>query len=910
MLQTNPAPADDEISRTSDVRLLGRILGEVIREQAGERVFDVVEAVRRRAVAARREGEGPPVFDAELGGVSDADILHVIRASVLFALLANVAEDVHERHRTDGAGAQPGSIAFTLDRLNAARIGLGQIRALFARLLAVPVITAHPTEVRRKTVRDTLRAIAQQLERPDRPLMTGTDRSRWELELRRLALRLWQTAMVRLSRLRVRDEINEALAYYELSLFDQLPALHRALVDELVRRWPDERFAVRPLVRMGSWIGGDRDGNPFVTADVLRYAVERQAGVALARLLDELSRLADELAMSTRLVQVTPALLALAEASQDDSPFRQDEPYRRALRGMHARLVATARTLVDGVPGRAPHADLPPYRSPAELLADLHTIDESLRGHGAAPIADAHLADVRWAVEIFGFHLATLDLRQNSDVHEEVVATLLARAGVTDGYRDLDEAGRIALLEREVSTPRPLTAPHVPTDELAAGELAILRTLAGLVARFGSEALPNYVISKTQSVSDVLEVGVLLKEVGLLHPSPAMSIVPLFETIDDLHTSGRTLDALLGGDVYRGWLAARGDVQEVMLGYSDSNKDGGYLAAQWAIYRAELDLVRVARRHGIRLRLFHGRGGTVGRGGGPAYDAILAQAPGSVDGAVRITEQGEMIAAKYTDPLLARRNLEAVVAATIEASTLDVEGLGDDAPAAYRVLDELAALAQRAYRELVYRLPGFVDWFRAASPIAELAELNIGSRPASRRPSNSIEDLRAIPWVFSWSQNRIMLPAWYGVGTAIETWIDGDDDRRARLRDLYARWPFMRTVLANMEMVLAKTDLAIGERYAQLVPDPHLRPAVFARIAAEHERTLRALLAVTGEPALLAGDPALARTIQNRSPYLDPLNHLQVELLRRWRAGDRSELVQRGIHLTINGLATGLRNSG
>src|SRR3954452_23459398 len=419
-----------------------------------------------------------------------------------------------------------------------------------------------------------------------------------------------------------------------------------------------------------------------------------------------------------------------------------------------------------------------------------------------------------------------------------------------------------------------------------------------------------------ESVSDVLEVAVLLKEVGLLDPDGAdgptcpVGISPLFETIDDLKNAGETMTAVLGDPLYRALLGNRGDVQEVMLGYSDSNKDGGYLAANWALYRAELALVDVARREGVRLRLFHGRGGTVGRGGGPSYEAIRAQPPGSVAGALRITEQGEVIAAKYASPQLARRNLEALVAATLESTLLDIEGLGDGAEEAYAVLDDLAGRARRAYSALVHQTPGFVEWFRAATPIRELAELNIGSRPPSRKPGDRITDLRAIPWVFSWSQARIMLPGWYGTGTALESWVGDDSARLAQLQELHRRWPFLRTVLSNMGMVLAKTDLELAARYAELVPDEALRARVFDQITAEHERSCRMLLAITGDDHLLADNPSLARSIRNRFPYLEPLHHLQVEMLRRRRNGDDDELTRRNIQLTINGVATALRNSG
>jgi phosphoenolpyruvate carboxylase len=497
-----------------------------------------------------------------------------------------------------------------------------------------------------------------------------------------------------------------------------------------------------------------------------------------------------------------------------------------------------------------------------------------------------------------------------------VLGELLAWAGVCEDYTSLDEVARVELLAGELRLRRPLVRPDAELSDTARGELDVLLAAAEQVALLGPRVIPNYVISMCESVSDVLEVAVLLKEVGLLDPGAeggptcSVGISPLFETIDDLKAAGTTLTAVLAQPLYRSLLASRGDMQEVMLGYSDSNKDGGYLAANWALYRAELDLVEVARAEGIRLRLFHGRGGTVGRGGGPSYEAIRAQPPGAVAGALRITEQGEVIAAKYGDPDRARRNLEALVAATLESTLLDIEGLGTDAEPVYALLDDLAARAQQAYRALVHETPGFVEWFRAATPISELGELNIGSRPPSRKAGNSIADLRAIPWVFSWSQARIMLPGWYGTGSALESWVGGDDQKLARLQELHRTWPFFRTVLSNMGMVLAKTDLGLAARYAELVPDEDLRARVFDQITAEHERTCRMLLAITGDDELLADNPSLARSIRNRFPYLEPLHHLQVEMLRRRRGGDDDELTRRNIQLTINGIATALRNSG
>ncbi|WP_236693851.1 phosphoenolpyruvate carboxylase, partial [Mycolicibacterium obuense] len=581
-------------------------------------------------------------------------------------------------------------------------------------------------------------------------------------------------------------------------------------------------------------------------------------------------------------------------------------------------LTATARQILDRQPEHQLDLGMAAYETPAELSADLDAVDASLRANGSAVLADDRLARLREAVRVFGFHLSGLDMRQNSDMHEEVIAELLAWAGVHADYASLSEDERVELLAAELATRRPLIGPGAQLSELARKELDIVFAAARAVHVFGPAAVPNYIISMCQSVSDMLEAALLLKEAGLLdvsgeHPYAPVGIVPLFETIDDLQRGSAIMQAALDLPLYRAIVAARGDSHEVMLGYSDSNKDGGYLAANWALYRAELDLVEMARAAGIRLRLFHGRGGTVGRGGGPSYDAILAQPPGAVNGSLRITEQGEVIGAKYAEPRLAHRNLETLLAATLEATLLDVEGLGDEAEPAYAVLDDLAARAQRAYAELVHDTPGFVDYFKASTPVSEIGALNIGSRPTSRKPTTSISDLRAIPWVLAWSQSRVMLPGWYGTGTAFEDYIGDGPDSDARLevlQDLYRRWPFFATVLSNMAQVLAKSDLGLAARYSELVDDVELRHRVFDKIVDEHARTIRMHKLITGQDDLLADNPALARSVFNRFPYLEPLNHLQVELLRRYRSGDEDELVQRGILLTMSGLATALRNSG
>lgn len=904
-----------------DIRLLGAILGDTVREQNGDEVFDLVERARVESFRVRRS----EIDRAELANTFDGIDIHraipVIRAFTHFALLANVAEDIHRERRRAvhvdaGEPPQNSSLAATYAKLDAVELDAGTVAEALAGAMVSPVITAHPTETRRRTIFDTQHRITELM----RLRLHGHDRTNdrdIERELRRHILTLWQTALVRLSRLKIQDEIETGLRYYPAAFFEVIPQVNADVRNELQARWPDAGLLDEPIVRPGSWIGGDRDGNPNVTAGVVRLATGRAAYTAMDHYFTEITTLEEELSMSARLVRISEGLEALAARCEE--PARADEPYRRALRVIHARLTSTAEEILDEQPEHELDLGLERYESPAELLADLDVVDESLRTNGSAVLAEDRLARLREAVRTFGFHLCGLDMRQNSEVHEEVISELLEWAGVHPDYGSLAEADRVELLAGELATRRPLVKPGAELSELARKELDIVAAAARAVEVFGSRAVPNYIISMCESVSDMLEAAILLKEVGLLDvsgekPYAPVGVVPLFETIDDLQRGSSILEAALDLPVYRSIVSARSESQEVMLGYSDSNKDGGYLAANWALYRAELDLVESARKTGIRLRLFHGRGGTVGRGGGPSYDAILAQPPGAVNGSLRITEQGEVIAAKYAEPQVAYRNLETLLAATLEATLLDVEGLGDDAGPAYEVLDDLAVRAQRAYGELVHDTPGFVDYFKASTPVSEIGALNIGSRPSSRKPTTSIADLRAIPWVLAWSQSRVMLPGWYGTGTAFEEWISegraSGEDRVEVLQDLYRRWPFFRTVLSNMAQVLAKSDLGLAARYSELVDDEELRRRVFDKIAAEHDRTIQMYKLITGHDDLLADNPALARSVFNRFPYLEPLNHLQVELLRRYRSGDDDELVQRGILLTMSGLATALRNSG
>jgi phosphoenolpyruvate carboxylase len=905
--QRRRSKADEDAELREDIRFLGRLLGDTIREQAGADVFDLVEAIRRTAIHYRKEHDPPSLKKLErtIGRLGQAHATLVVRAFSYFHHLANAAEDLNRRRSPPSEGE--GTIVRALERARAAHIQTRKLVSFFDRARVEPVLTAHPTEVQRKSILDRHRAIIDLL------AARGTaPADEIETALRREVLTLWKTSELRLAKPTVADEIENGLAYFRTTFLDAIPRLYAELEDKI---GPGVRVA--SFLRVASWIGGDRDGNPHVTPEVTELAVERQAAVALAHYLGQVHALGAELSLSSRYMAASPDLAALAARSPDRGTSRDDEPYRRALVGIFARVAATARQLeVDAGKLGATAAPARAYAAPSELVADLGVIAAALVEDGAGLIADGRLRDLARAVDVFGFHLAPLDLRQHSEVHGRVVAELLARATGRHGYESLAEPERQALLLRELATPRPLVSPHVSYGEETAQELRMLATAARVRARFGERAIPNYVISMTAGPSDVLEVALLLKEVGLLipgeEPASAVNIIPLFETIEDLRRAGTIMDSLFSIAYYRKLLDSRGDLQEVMLGYSDSNKDGGFLTSNWELYKAELALVDVCRRHEVGLRLFHGRGGTVGRGGGPSYLAVLAQPRGSVAGQLRLTEQGEVIASKYADPIVGRRNLGTLVAATMEATLLDGTELADDEAPFHEAMDELSRYAFQEYRGLVYETPRFIDYFRATTPINEIGDLNIGSRPASRRASDRIEDLRAIPWVFSWGQSRQSIPGFYGFGSAVKRFLEAGRNRRlALLRTMHARWPFFRTLTDRLDMVLAKMDLGIASRYAGLCPDRALRRAVFDRIRREHDATREALFAITRARSLLESNASLARSLRNRIPYIDPLNHLQVDLLRRLRSGrgDAEEL-RRAVHLTINGVAAGLRNSG
>ncbi|GAO38706.1 phosphoenolpyruvate carboxylase [Sphingomonas changbaiensis NBRC 104936] len=882
------------ISQNPDIRFLGRMLGNVIRHYGGETLYRRTEYIRSASVDRARGLADAESIDPGLDALSLDDTLAFVRGFMLFSMLANLAED------RQGVAAEPGAdVAHAVERLRGEGIGDEAIAALLKDALIAPVLTAHPTEVRRKSVIDHRNRIAELMQLRDTGAVETPEGEPVELAIERQIALLWQTRPLRRERLYVADEVETARTYFQDVFLPVLPALYA--------RW-ERALGERPpsFVRPGSWIGGDRDGNPFVTADSLRLALSRGAETAIAHYLDCLHALGAELSVSSGLADVEPAVIALAEASHDEAAARIDEPYRRAISGIYARLSASFEALTGHAPPRPTRIVADPYSSPEALAADLRVLGRSIGGAGGPLAGPGPLGRLIRAVETFGFHMATLDLRQNSAVHERVVGELLARAGVEAVYAALDEAGRVALLLRELGSARLLSSPFADYSDETRSELEIARAAAEAHARYGPASIRAYIVSMCKSVSDLLEVHILLKEAGLFVPGkpPAIMAVPLFETIADLEAAPFIMRDWFGLPGIVEWARERGR-QEVMLGYSDSNKDGGYLTSVWSLYRASEALRDIFAEASVAMQLFHGRGGAVGRGGGSSFAAIRGQPTGTVQGCIRITEQGEVIAAKYGTPESAATNLEAITAATLLASLEPPSLSGSDKARFEDAMAELSRTAFQDYRGLVYETDGFRSFFRQMTPIAEIATLKIGSRPASRTKSDAIEDLRAIPWVFSWAQARVMLPGWYGVGHALAAFGD-----KALLREMAEAWPFFAPTLGNLEMVLAKSDMGIAARYAGLVEDRQTADAIFGRIRDGWYRTRDILLEVTDQSRLLEKTPGLDTSIRLRMPYVEPLNLLQIELLKRHRAGEADPRIAEGIQLSINAIATALRNSG
>jgi len=884
------------ITQNADVRFLGRLLGDIIRSYGGQALFERIEAIRAASVDRYRGVVQPRGLAAGLDTLSLDETVAFVRSFMLFSMLANLAED-----RQVAVSEEGSTLASTLQLLNAQGVEAREVAALLDRALITPVLTAHPTEVMRKSMLDHRNRIAVLMRQRD---AGHTETPQGELIEEAIAGQialLWQTRALRRERLYVADEVDTALTYLRDIFLPIMPVLYA--------RW-ERQLGQRPasFLRLGSWIGGDRDGNPHVTAASLRLGLGRSAQALLAEYLDQLNALGAELSVSSELAHVSDALNELAQRGGDVNAARTDEPYRRAITGIYARLAATYQKITGRPPPRPASVVGEPYTDAGSLRADLSVLERSLRTESkVGQNTGGALARLSRAVDTFGFHLATLDLRQNADVHARVVAELLKVAGVSAAYEALDEPQRIRLLRLELASERLLASPYAKYSQETLSELDIMRAAAESHRLYGKECVTTYIVSKCESVSDLLEVHILLKEAGLYRgygvPQASIMAVPLFETIGDLARSPDVMTAWFELPEVAAIVADHG-FQEVMVGYSDSNKDGGYLTSVWSLHQATRALAAIFEKFSVAMQIFHGRGGAVGRGGGSSFAAIRAQPRGTVRGRIRITEQGEIIAAKYGTRESAAANLESITAATILAS-LEHDSLSNDSRSRFAAaMDDLSTQALRAYRALVYDTDGFSAFFRQMTPLVEISELKIGSRPASRSNSQRIEDLRAIPWVFSWAQARVMLPGWYGVGRALRS---ADP---VLLREMLEAWPFFRATVDNLEMVLSKSDMGIAARYATLVEDRALAGALFGRIRDTWLETQENLLIVTGQTRLLEKNPALDASIRLRLPYIEPLNLLQVELLKRHRAGEKDPRVREGIQLSINAIATALRNSG
>jgi len=928
-----------------DVRLLGNALGDVLREQGGEALLQTVERIRALTKEARSR-QGQDAAEAELdrlfGAMTFGQALPVLKAFTTYFQIVNLAEQKEivrvNRRRAFEAGDQPRpeSVRDAVKHLRQSGMTADAMRALVGSLSIQIVFTAHPTESKRRSVQEKLHRLSDYLGRLEETWLSRSDQERLELDIAAETEILWQTDEVRQRRLSVLDEARNILFYFGETLFQVTPRLYADLQKALAENYPGEAFDLPIFLEYGSWVGGDRDGNPTITlahtAEVLRLHRDQ----VLSQYIPAVRTLSDRLSQSRHYVGISEELERssaqdaerLPQVATEAAGRSPTEPYRRKCEFIWERLRRTQNGSEGG------------YTSAREFIADLETIRLSLEANGGHYAARRALAPLLFQARLFGFHLARLDIREHKDKYLGALAAVLRDQG-TD-WDALTETEKIALLEREIGGRRPLVPTRLEFDDETNKTLGLFRLVSDKMQTLGPEAVGSFILSMASDVSDVLAVLLLAKEARLADLQGGggwsrVDVVPLFETIEDLENAPQVLDTLLSNPLYRRNVALRDDSQEVMVGYSDSNKDGGYLTANWKLYVAQARLAAVAQRHGVTLRLFHGRGGAVGRGGGPAGKAILAQPPGSVRGRLKITEQGEVIAARYFDQEIAYRNLEQIVHAVLMASAdppapnnggVRGETLSSPAPPLLgaggslwaEAMDEVSDTAFLAYRALVYDDPQFVRFFQEATPIGELAQLNIGSRPPKRTASDRIEDLRAIPWVFSWMQSRYTLPGWYGVGTALAGYADQSPAHLTRLREMYQQWPFFTTMLDNAQMSLAKADMDIAARYARLVGDQAMARRIYGTIEGEFRRSVEIICRITEQEALLDNQPVLQKSIRLRNPYVDPLSYLQVELLRRLRAlppeGDSEDLktqrrdLRAAVLLSINGVAAGVKNTG
>ncbi|MDB4865940.1 MAG: phosphoenolpyruvate carboxylase [Cohnella sp.] len=912
-----------------DVRFLGTILGEVLVHQGGRELFDHVEKIREMSKALRAEFV-PELYNEFVNTVRtlEPEIRHqVIRAFAIYFQLVNIAEQNHrirrkrDYERSSGEDVQPGSIESVVQDLKEKNLPIEEIQDMLGDISLELVMTAHPTEATRRAVLDIHKRIADQVMELDNPTLTYREREKLREQLLNEVLTLWQTDELRDRKPTVIDEVRNGLYFFNETLFDVIPDVYDELERCLSKTYPEQEWHVPSYLRFGSWIGGDRDGNPSVTSDITWKTLHMQRNLAIYKYMQIIRSMMKQMSFSTTIVDVTDELLASIQEDRDSVELRSVEPWTNEKEPYRVKLSYMLQRLAN-MREEQPKGSAQRYQRAEELLRDLKLIDASLRHHFADYVANTLLKKLIRQVELFGFHLAALDVRQHSQEHENAMTEVLAKAGVSDNYAALGESEKIELLHRLLADPRPLLNDTAELTDASKECLDVYRTIYRAQQEFGVGCIRSYLISMTRGASDVLEVMVFAKEAGLFRRGKDGKIVstiqaaPLFETIDDLHAAPAIMRTLFELPVYRQCVAAMGNLHEIMLGYSDSNKDGGMVTANWELRIALKELTRTAKAYGVRLKFFHGRGGALGRGGMPLNRSILAQPPHTIGGGIKITEQGEVLSSRYSMKGIAYRSLEQATSALLTGAYLSRHPEQEETSEAEweEIMRGISETAQTKYQDLIFRDPDFLTFFKESTPLPEIGELNIGSRPSKRKSSEKFEDLRAIPWVFSWTQSRYLLPAWYAAGTAFHSYVNGDEGRLETLRTMYRDYSFFRSLVDNLQMALAKADLLIAREYAGMIKDATVRTRIFTQIEEEYARTKELILAITGQEDILDNTPVIQESIRLRNPYVDPLSYLQVQLLNELRVQreegkDDSELL-RLVLLTINGIAAGLRNTG
>lgn len=926
---------------TEEVKVLKGLLDETTHQMVGDEVFAKIQNIVE--LSASDEYVKLEKLVAQL---TNDEMVVVSRYFSILPLLINISEDVdfayEINYQNNTNQDYLGKLSLTVDMVSESE----NSKEILENVNVVPVLTAHPTQVQRKTVLELTNHIHDLL-RKYRDVRAGVvNRDKWYTDLRRYIEIIMQTDIIREKKLKVKNEITNVMEYYNTSLIQAITKL----TSEYKRLAAEKGIDLenpKPIT-MGMWIGGDRDGNPYVTAETLRLSATVQSEVIINYYIEKLTGLYRTFSLSTTLTNISPEVEKLAELSSDKSIYRENEPYRKAFNYIQSKLIQTlielkantaiSQRVLEGSNNISSDVytstknagvitkylqtkfskvsselqeEIPSYKTAKEFKDDLFIIKQSLLDNGDDALLTGDFSELLQAVDVFGFYLATIDMRQDSSVNEACVAELLKSANIIEDYSALSEEEKVKVLLKELQEdPRTLSSTNAEKSEQLQKELAIFQTARYLKDKLGDEVIKQHIISHTESVSDMFELAIMLKEVGLLDNQTArVQIVPLFETIEDLENSRAIMEEYLDYDIVRRWVSASKGYQEIMLGYSDSNKDGGYLSSVWTLYKAQNELTRIGSERGIKVTFIHGRGGTVGRGGGPSYEAITSQPFGSIKDRIRLTEQGEIIENKYGNKDVAYYNLEMLVSATIDRIVTRMITNPDEIDDFRATMDGIVTYSNGVYRDLVFGNPHFYDYFFEATPIKEVSSLNIGSRPAARKTITEISGLRAIPWVFSWSQSRIMFPGWYGVGSAFKNFIDAEEGNLAKLQHMYEKWPFFHSLLSNVDMVLSKSNMNIAFQYAQLAESEEVRD-VFNTILDEWQLTKNVILAIEKHQDLLEENPSLKASLDYRLPYFNVLNYIQIELIKRLRHEELDEDYEKLIHTTINGIATGLRNSG